>query len=156
MGPMGTVMEPSVPCEEGTYLKLLKASSFDLAVPPKPNGLQIIVPNQLDVAPTCWSDKTRFEQSTALRDLCRSPLNHTPKTLGTRPLDLPGRRLAPCMLRCLRCLRGKQSCWTEATQRVQVIVEKILWGPKYLLSTYYDGTWTLWAREGPGQERFRA
>ena len=100
MGPMGTVMEPSVPCEEGTYLKLLKASSFDLAVPPKPNGLQIIVPNQLDVAPTCWSDKMRFEQSTALRDLCRSP----------QRLLAPGRLICPagdwprvCYAVCAAC-----------------------------------------------------
>ena len=30
-------------------------------------------------------------------------------------------------------------------QRVQVIVQYILWGHKSLLSSYYIGAWTLWA-----------
>ena len=30
------------------------------------------------------------------------------------------------------------------TQKVQAIVEYILLGPKHLLRTYYNGTWTLW------------
>ena len=47
-------------------------------------------------------------------------------------LTLDGRLLALC----LQAL--------NTPRRVQVIVEYVLWGPEYPLSSHYVGTWTLW------------
>ena len=67
---------------------------------------------------------------------------------GPKAPNLKGSRTLRFGWKMCFCLGGlKQSRPSSPTQRVQVIVWYILLGPKHLLRTYYNGTWTLWVRK---------